>query len=234
MKKVALASLGVIVIAFGWLFFATDYSDHMVVGTYVMDGGGQTCILTLKADHSFHQERTQMGKTSAADGAWRRIGEGGLAFSKQFLIMPGQEPGPDGTSYGSIHKTLGLVPSIALAQYHVLWYGRTFPGKSTEIVGSYAGDEPNVSTQLTLTADHTFRQSWSKDGSAKAAQGTWEIIKNGDVKFSRDFLKTSGEPLSEWESASAWNPKGSNLQIMVAVNPSFAEPVFRRKLFWYR
>src|ERR1700677_4243567 len=108
MKKVALASLGVIVISFGWLFFALDYGDHVVVGTYVMASSGQTCTLTLRADHSFHQERTQMGKTLTADGSCRRIGEGGLAFSKQFLIMPGQEPCPDGTSYGRIHKALGL------------------------------------------------------------------------------------------------------------------------------
>lgn len=234
MKKVALASLGVIVISFSWLFIAMDYSDHVVVGTYVMASSGQSCILTLKADHSFHQERTQMGKTLAADGAWRRIGEGGLAFSKQFLIMPGQEPGPDGTSYGRISKALGLFTSISLAQYHVLWYGRTDAATGTEIVGSYAGDEPNVSTQLTLNTDHTFRQSWSKEGSAKEVAGTWETTKTGDVKFSEKFLKTSGDPLDEWESASAWNPKGSNLQIVISVNPSFAEPVFRRKVLWFR
>jgi hypothetical protein len=234
MKRVALASLGVIVISFGWLFFAMDYSDHVVVGTYVMASSGQTCILTLRTDHSFHQERTQMGSTVTADGVWRRIGEGGLAFSKQFLIMPGQEPGPDGTSYGRIHKALGLFPSISLAQYHVLWYGRTDAAKGTAIVGSYAGDEPQVSTQLTLNTDHSFRQSWSKDGSAKEAAGTWGITKTGDVKFSKEFLKTSGNPLDESETASAWNPKGSNLQIVISVNPSFAEPVFRRKVlgFW--
>ena len=101
---------------------------------------------------------------------------GGLAFSKQFLPVVGQELGADGTPYGQIHKTFGLFPFITLAQYHVLWYGRTDPSPSSLTAGTYAGDEEGVD-----------------------------------------------------EIASAWDPKGSNLQIQVAVNPSLAQPVFRKR-----
>jgi len=39
--------------------------------------------------------------------------------------------------------------------------------------------------------------------------------------------------LSEAEAASAWNPKGSNLQIEIAVKPPFAQPVFHKRLLWF-
>jgi hypothetical protein len=245
MKKVAFAILGVIAIAIAiaWLFLAMDYSDHVVVGTYVMTYKEQTCILTLKADHSFHQERMQVGKSLVADGEWRRVGEGGLAFSKQFLIMPGQEPGADGTSYANIHKALGLFPSIVLtevktpsvgvASYYVLSYRRTQPATGTDIIGSYAGDEPGVTTQLTVNADHTFKQSWSKEGSKKEAVGMWETTETGYVHFSKDFLTTSGASLGELESASALNWKGPNLKIVIAMDSIPPMPVFRRKTFWF-
>jgi hypothetical protein len=207
-----------------------DYGDHVVIGTYTTTKNAQPCTLILRADHSFHQERTRNGKTETADGEWRRIGEGGLAFSKQFLVMSGQEAGADGTSYGEIRKALGLFPSIALARYHILWYGRTDPSTGREIAGSYAGDEPGVSATLILKADHTFEQSVSQGSFARQAQGTWETGQDGDIQFSRDFLKTSGEPLSAAETASAWDPKGSNLQIEIAVKPSLAQPVLRKRL----
>jgi hypothetical protein len=56
-----------------------------------------------------------------------RLGEGGLAFSKEFLVVSGQEPAADGTPYGEMHKDFGLFVSITLKQYHVLWYGRVDP-----------------------------------------------------------------------------------------------------------
>jgi len=237
MKK-AIAVVAVIFVVLAvfavWFSFAMDYGDHVVVGAYAMSNGGESCTLTLKADHSFHQERTYDGKTLVADGTWRRVGQGGLVFSSQFLILPGQEADPNGTtSYANVHKALGLFPSIVLSQYHVLWYGRTDPSTGTEVVGSYAGDEPDVSTQLTVKADHTFKQTWSKGNFTKDTVGTWNTIQNGDIQFSKEFLKTSGAPLTEAESASASNPKGSSLQIAVAVNPSLPKPVFRKRILGF-
>jgi len=235
MKKfivIVIAVLGAIAAFVVWLPFAMDYSDHIVVGKYELVSSGETCTLVLKADHSFHQEQALGGKTSAADGTWRRVGEGGLIFSRQFLVLRGQEPSADGTTFADIHKALGLFPSIVLPQYQVLWYGRTDPSTGTEVVGSYSGDEPGVSTQLTVSADHTFKQDWTNGSSVKEAKGTWNTMQNGDIQFSKEFLKTSGDPLAEAESATAWNPKGSNLQIDVAVSPSLAQPVFRKRFPW--
>ena len=87
---------------------------------------------------------------------------------------------------------LGLLPSLALRQYHVLWYGRTSAGNSP--VGEYKGDEPNVIATLTLNGDHSFAQMiLTKEKITKHASGTWSQDSNGTVRFSRAFLKTSGE-----------------------------------------
>ena len=82
---------------------------------------------------------------------------------------------------------------------------------------------------LVMKDDHTFDQEVIHAGLARQAHGTWTVRENGDIFFSREFLKTSGEPLTKDEIAWAWEPKGSNLQIQVAVNPSFAQPIFRKK-----
>jgi hypothetical protein len=68
-------------------------------------------------------------------GTWRRIGESGVAFSKEFLIVSGQEPGADGTAYGEFDKHFGFLVSLTLSQYYVLWYGRVDPSPTNTISG---------------------------------------------------------------------------------------------------
>ncbi len=44
-----------------------------------------------------------------AQGTWRRVGEGGIAFSREFLKLSGQEIADDGEAYGNVEKSfLGL------------------------------------------------------------------------------------------------------------------------------
>jgi hypothetical protein len=173
--------------------------------------------LILKPDHSFQQERNRLGNVESASGTWRRLGESGIAFSKEFMVVSGQEPGPDGTGYGDINKAFGFLVSITLRQYHVLWYGRVDPSPDNTVFGTYTGDEEGVPASLILKEDHTFSQTVSHLGVEKHAEGTWSSSESGDIVFSRAFLKTSGEALTEVETASAWNPKGSNLQIQIAI-----------------
>ena len=228
--RAGLVGLLLIIVAVGWLVIASAYGDSVAVGTYYLRQGGESSNLVLKADHTFQQEISRGGATLRCNGEWRRIGEGGLAFSKQFLPVSGQEIGADGTAYGELQKTLGVFPSIALAQYHVLWYGRTDPSPSSLIAGTYAGDEEGVPATLVMKNDHTFDQEVTHTGLTRHAHGNWSVREDGDILFSRDFLKTSGESLTSNEMASAWDPKGSNLQIQVAVNPSFTQPRFRKTM----
>jgi hypothetical protein len=157
-----------------------------------------------------------------------RIGEGGVSFSKEFLVVTGDEPEPDGTTFCDMHKLLGLFPSLRLRQYHVLWYGKTSAGGSLFV--TYKGDEPNVTATLTLNEDHSFAQTLVHNDVAKHANGTWNQDSNGTIWFSKQFLKTSGESLSANELASSINPQGSNLQIEISVAQRVAEPIFHKHL----
>jgi hypothetical protein len=58
----------------------------------------------LKLDLSFQQELSQHGNVAHATGTWPRVGEGGMALSKEFLTVSGQEPGADGTGMPTSKK----------------------------------------------------------------------------------------------------------------------------------
>jgi len=198
-----------------WYSMASNYGDGVVSGAYSLAQNGEVSTLILKRDHSFQQEMIRSGNVQRAAGTWRRIGESGIAFSKEFLLISGQEPGADGTAYGDIHKALGFRVYLTLSQYHVLWYGRVDPSSDNSISGTYRGDEPGVLATLVVKPDHTFQQSLDHLGATKHADGSWNLNQNGDIVFSKAFLKTSGEALKEGETASAWDPKGTNLQIQI-------------------
>jgi hypothetical protein len=212
-----------------WWILASDYSDKTLSGTYYFSQDGLKSTLILKPDHTFQQELSQSGKMMHAEGSWRRLGEANIAFSKEFLSVPGQELGADGTPYGAFHKTLGFLISLTLSQYHVLWYGRVNPSTDNAVSGTYAGDEEGVPATLILKPDQTFDQTVTHSGITKHAQGRWSVSNNGDIVFSKDFLKTSGDPLTEHETASAWDPKGSNLQIQIAMTSGSGAPTFKKR-----
>ncbi len=212
-----------------WYSVASDYGDGVASGTFYLAENGETSTLVLKPDHSFQQELSEHGEVKRATGTWHRIGEGGIEFSKEFLLVSGQEPGADGSAYADIHKDFGLFVSLSLRQYHMLWYGRVDPSPSNTVSGTYAGDEPGVSATLTLKPDHTFEQAIHTPSITNQAKGSWSVGQNGNIIFSKDFLKASGEALSSNETASAWDPKGSNLQIQIATTPGSGVPTFRKK-----
>ena len=213
-----------------WGVAAMDYGDSVATGTYKFKRNGESSELTLKADHTFRQTRRLANDEQQAEGTWRRVGEGGLSFSREFLVVTGDEPEPDGTTFCDMHKLLGLFTSLRLRQYHVLWYGKTSTGHAP--VGTYKGDEPNVITTLTLNDDHSFVQTLTRNDVTKNASGTWSQDSNGTVWLSRQFLKTSGESLSENEVASSMDPQGSALQIEVSLSEHVAEPIFHKRLLF--
>jgi hypothetical protein len=216
-----------------WYSVASDYGDGVVSGTYRLAQNGETSTLVLKPDHTFQQELSEHGKVKRATGTWRRIGEGGITFSKEFLTVSGEEPSPDGTAYADIRKDFGFLVSLSLRQYHVLWYGKVDPLPTNTAVGIYAGDQSEASTSLVLKPDHTFEQVIHILDITKQAKGNWSLAQNGDIIFSKDFLKTSGEALRSDETASAWDPKGSNnLQIQITMTSSSGVPTFRKKQFF--
>lgn len=221
-----------IALFFLWYSVAADYGYKAVSGTYTFASNEERSTLVLKSDRSFQQELSKHGKVERATGTWRRIGESGVAFSKEFLILSGQEPGADGTAYGEFHKNFGFLVSLTLSQYHVLWYGRVDPSPTNTVFGTYTGDENGVSASLVLKPDHTFAQAINTLGVTKQAKGSWSFGQNGAIVFSKNFLKTSGEALRSDETASAWDPKGSNLQVQIALTSSSGVPTYRKNQFF--
>jgi hypothetical protein len=75
----------------GWYAIASNYDYGALSGTYRFKGNGESSILMLKSDRTFHQELKHDGKLNQTDGTWRRIGEGRVTFSGNFLRLPGQQ-----------------------------------------------------------------------------------------------------------------------------------------------
>ena len=103
-----------LVLGWVWYSIAADYGYSAVSGTYSLQAKGEASTLILKQDGTFKQELKREGTMQHAQGSWRRFGEGGIVFSKEFLNIPGQETRPDGQVYGNVKKDFGLFLSIAL------------------------------------------------------------------------------------------------------------------------
>jgi hypothetical protein len=232
-----LSVVGVVIVAllcFGlWFAVASDYSDGVVSGTYHLAQNGETSALILRPDHSFHQELNRSGNVQHAEGTWRHVSSfGGLAFSKEFLVVRGQELGANGLAYGDLNKLFGIFPgSITLKTYDIEWYGKVASVPGETVSGTYAGDEEGVPATLTLKPDHIFEQTVTHGGIPKHAQGTWTLSPTGDIVFSKSFIKSTGESVRDDETASTVGGVGANFQIEIAVNPELSVPTFRKRLF---
>lgn len=105
----------VLILAFLWWWYmaAADYSYRAVSGTYLFHSDEESSTLVLRRDQSFMQDLTRYGKVEHAQGTWRRVGEGGVVLSKEFLKVKGQEVRSDGQADGQIEKRFaGFFPSI--------------------------------------------------------------------------------------------------------------------------
>ncbi len=115
MKLVGGVLLMAVVVGVAWYSVAANYSYGAVSGTYSLRHDGEESTLVLKRDRSFQQELKHDGRVERSQGTWRRIGEGGVVLSKEFLKLPGQVTRADGQADGEVRKNLGLFISIALA-----------------------------------------------------------------------------------------------------------------------
>jgi hypothetical protein len=213
--------------SFLWIV-VSNYSDAVVCGTYHLRHSSDSSILILKPDRTFDQELTRSGRKDYAHGTWHTLGQGGISFSKEFLAVKGEEVEPDETSFADIQKPFGIFITLQMRQYHVLWYGRQGTTEGTSPVGTYAGDEPGVSAMLTLGSDNSFVQEVTRAGISAHAQDTWTMGNDGEIVFSKAFLKTSGEPLQDDESAIVENPQQTNLQVVIKTTSKSGTPEFSR------
>ena len=193
-----LSVVGVVILGwlcFGlWYFVASDYSDGVVSGSYHLAQNGETSTLILKPDHSFQQVLNRSGNLQHAEGTWRHVSSfGGVAFSKEFMVVKGQELGANGLAYGDLHKLFGLFPdSITLSTYDIEWYGKAASAVGEAVAGTYNGDEEGVPATLTLKPEHVFEQTVTHGAIVKHASGSWALNEAGDIVFSKSFIKTTG------------------------------------------
>lgn len=101
-----------ILVAVVWYVIASDYSYDAISGVYSQSSTTKTSTLILKKDQSFEEEVTHDGITEHARGSWRRIGEGGVVMSSEFITLPSLKRRSDGAVDGEIEKTFGLFPQI--------------------------------------------------------------------------------------------------------------------------
>jgi hypothetical protein len=214
-----------------WFVIASDYSDTATSGTYRLVHNGMKSTLVLLADHSFRQEVSDSSGTQRAKGTWRRVGEGGVVFSRDFLTLPGEQLGEDGTAYSDMQRKFGILIRLSLRTYTVVWYDRTDPATTGPLAGRYHETGGTHSRTLILNSDHTFDQTVVGFTQTASARGTWSVASNGDVVFSREFVKPSGQPLASGETAKSMDPRGSGLlQIEVAADQELT--YYKKLLPW--
>jgi len=227
-RAASIAILAVVFLFAFWWIVVSDYGDAVVCGTYHLRHSSDSSVLILKPDRTFDQELTRNSRKDYSHGTWRTLGRGGIEFSKGFLAVSGEEVEPDGTSFADVQKPFGALVALQMRQYHVLWYGRQGIAKDNSPAGTYAGDEPGVSAMLTLGSDNSFVQQVTCPGISAHARGTWTMGNDGQIVFSKAFLKTSGEPLHDDESAIVENPQETNLQVVIKSTSKLGTPEFSR------
>jgi hypothetical protein len=232
--RMACAFVFLLICYVAWGVVALDYSDRAASGTYFLSQNDDTSTLVLKPDHTFQQELSQSGKLPHASGTWRRFGQGGVAFSRDLLALSGQEIRGNGIAYAQMQKRLGLFTSLVLRGYYPVWYGRVEPSPEKTASGTYGGAQEGALETLVLNPNHTFEQTIARNDMVwtRHANGSWNLNQSGDIVFSREFLKPSGEALGENETSSASDPKGANnLQIQIATAfKSGGPPIYRKRL----
>jgi hypothetical protein len=147
------------------------------------------------------------------------------------LALPGQQLGEDGTAYVDMQRQFGILLQLAARTYTVVWYGKTEP-INNQLYGRYEDKNGLYPSSLVLSSEGTFDEDVVGGARSTTARGTWNIDSDGDVGFSKEFLKPSGLPLEKNETAKALNPRGSNfLQIEIAAGG--ASPIYQKKqILW--
>ncbi len=95
-----------------WGYFALNYSDAAIAGTYSL--GNNDVVLGLTQDHSYKEVVQRDGQQRIAIGTWRKIGEARLVFSAEFITVPGQNARANGEADGEFRRQLGIFRSIKL------------------------------------------------------------------------------------------------------------------------
>ena len=101
--------LAAILILFYWYFEAGSISDQDVPGKYSFSNAGTVATLAVAKNHTFHQVLRNNTNSLVADGTWHISGQGHIGFSKEFLLLPGQEPCYEKPACGHVENYFGIM-----------------------------------------------------------------------------------------------------------------------------
>ena len=116
-ERIIRRSIGAILVFFClafvfWYAEAGYFNDDNVPGTYIWQSAEEASTLILRPNHTFHQELVAAGATKYSEGSWRLFptdSQSHIALSSEFLKLPGQEKGQDGTAFGQLTNTFGFL-----------------------------------------------------------------------------------------------------------------------------
>jgi hypothetical protein len=100
--------LALLILCF-WYVKAESIFDKDVPGTYAFHQGQIAVLLTITPDHRFQEEVRTADRVARAEGTWHIFGEGRIEFSKEFIVLPGQEICYENPSCGSISNSFGFM-----------------------------------------------------------------------------------------------------------------------------
>jgi hypothetical protein len=92
-----------------WYWGGDTFTPDSLAGKYILKYDGGSSNLTLKPDQTFDEELNINGEVKHAQGKWKLVGENHIAFSPEFLKLPGQATGPNGAPYGELSSRFGVV-----------------------------------------------------------------------------------------------------------------------------
>jgi hypothetical protein len=96
------------------------------------------------------------------------------------MIKPGRTPG---------------VVLLALVLAFAFWWVVASDYSDTVASGTYHFGQSGVMSTLVLKPDHTFQQELTRAGTTDRAMGTWRVLGQGGISFSKEFLAVPGEEI---------------------------------------
>lgn len=126
-------------------------------------------------------------------------------------------------------KVAGVCVSIVVLL--VAWYCVAADYDYAFLAGTYTLEMSGVTSTLILKRDQSFEQRLTRNGKTESIHGTWRIIGEGGVVFSKEFLtlgrqeaRADGEVGGEFKKAFGLLPS-------IHFFPDPGAPVFHKKLF---
>jgi hypothetical protein len=113
-----------------------------------------------------------------------------------------------------------------------VWYTVAADYGYRAVSGTYVLRRDGETSTLVLRQDRSFQQELTQDGKRTRAQGTWRRFGEGNIAFSKEFLKASvQETGSDEEVYGRVEKKFLGLIPSIVFDPDSGGPTFHKKLF---